>query len=112
MAEERELLRDALKRSMGDATVAEVKAEFEKRVQAGEFIETSNRAPGRAFTTSEMIDYERNTIQAMRAGQNQHEPIARFETRRDIEQDHSAFEREPARGGRANPVEPRSGDGA
>ena len=74
---------------MGDATVAEVKAEFEKRVQAGEFIETSNRAPGRAFTTSEMIDYERDTIQAMRAGQNQHAPIASFETRREIEQDHS-----------------------
>ena len=32
----------APKRSMGDATVGEVKAEFEKRVQAGEFIETSN----------------------------------------------------------------------
>ena len=58
-------------------------------MQAGEFIETSNRAPGRAFTTSEMIDHERNTIHAMRAGQNQHEPIARFETRRDIVQDHS-----------------------
>ena len=89
VAEERELLRDALKRSMGHATVAEVKAEFEKRVQAGEFIETSNRAPGRAFTTSEMIDHERNTIHAMRAGQNQHGPIASFETRREIEQDHS-----------------------
>src|SRR5579864_5100453 len=45
VAEERELLRDALKRSMGDATVAEIKAEFEKRVQSGEFIETSNRGP-------------------------------------------------------------------
>src|SRR5712692_77696 len=89
VADERELLRDALKRSMGHATVAEVKAEFEKRVQAGEFIETSNRAPGRAFTTSEMIDHERNTIQVMRAGQNQHAPIASFETRREIEQDHS-----------------------
>jgi conjugative relaxase-like TrwC/TraI family protein len=89
VAEERELLRDALKRSMGDATVAEVKAEFEKRVQAGEFIETSNRAPGRAFTTSEMIDDERNTIHAMRAGQNQHAPIASFKTRREIEQHHS-----------------------
>src|SRR5438309_9576672 len=41
VAEERELLRDALKRSMGDATVEEVKAEFEKGVHAGEFIETS-----------------------------------------------------------------------
>src|SRR2546430_4441771 len=89
VAEERELLRDALKRSMGDATVAKVKAEFEKRVQGGEFIDTSNRARGRAFTTSEMNDHERDTIQVMRAGQNQHEPIARFETRRDIEQDHS-----------------------
>src|SRR5579859_2098262 len=87
VADERELLRDALKRSMGDATVAEVKAGFEKRVQAGEFIETSNRAPGRAFTTSEMIDHERNTIQVMRAGQNQHAPIASFETRREIAQD-------------------------
>src|SRR6267154_2110891 len=86
VAEERELLRDTLKRSMGDATVAEVKAEFEKRVQSGEFIETSNRAPGRAFTTSEMIGYERDTIEAMRVGQKQHEPIARFETRRKIEQ--------------------------
>jgi conjugative relaxase-like TrwC/TraI family protein len=89
VADERELLRDALKRSMCDATVAEVKAEFEKCVQAGEFIETSNRVPGRAFTTSEMIDHERNTIQMMRAGQNQHAPIASFETRRRIEQDHS-----------------------
>jgi flagellar biosynthesis GTPase FlhF len=52
-------------------------------------LETSNRAPGRAFTTSEMINYERNTIRAMRAGQSQHEPIVSFETRRDIVQDHS-----------------------
>jgi conjugative relaxase-like TrwC/TraI family protein len=89
VAEERDLLRDALKRSMGDATVAEVKAEFENRVQAGEFIETSNRAPGRAFTTEEMIHYERDTIHAMRGGQNQHAPIASFETRRKIEQDYT-----------------------
>src|SRR5436190_5621611 len=89
VAEERELLRDALKRSMGDATVEEVKAEFEKGVHAGEFIETSTRAPGRAFTTTEMIDQERNTIQVMRAGQNQHAPIASFKTRRETEQYHS-----------------------
>src|SRR5438445_4906438 len=66
VAEEPDLLRNALKRSMGYATVAEVKAEFEKRVQAAEFIETSNRAPGRAFTTTEMIDQERNPIQVQR----------------------------------------------
>ncbi len=89
VAEERELLRDALKRSMGDATVAEIKAEFEKRVQSGEFIATGNRGPDRAFTTREMINRERDTIHTMRAGQNQHAPIASFKTRREIEQGHS-----------------------
>jgi conjugative relaxase-like TrwC/TraI family protein len=87
VTDERALLRDALKRSMGDATFGEVKAEFEKRVQAGEFIETSNRGPGRAFTTGEMIGYERDTIQTMRAGQKQHTAIASFETRREIEKE-------------------------
>src|SRR6266704_1577177 len=65
VAEERELLRDALKRSMGDATVEEVKAKFENLVQTGD------------------------TIQVMRAGQNQHAPIASLETRRVTEQDRS-----------------------
>jgi conjugative relaxase-like TrwC/TraI family protein len=87
VADERALLRDALKRSMGDATFGEVKAEFEKRAQSGEFIETSNRGPGRAFTTGEMIGYERETIQAMRAGQKQHAAIASFETRREVEKE-------------------------
>jgi conjugative relaxase-like TrwC/TraI family protein len=87
VADERALLRDALKRSMGDATFGEVKAEFEKRAQSGEFIETSNRGPCRAFTTGEMIGYERDTISVMRAGQKQHAAIASFETRREIEKE-------------------------
>jgi conjugative relaxase-like TrwC/TraI family protein len=89
VADERALLGDALKRSMGEATFSEVKVEFEKRVQAGEFIETSHRAPGRAFTTGEMIGYERDTINAMRAGQKQHAAIVSFETRREIERGHT-----------------------
>lgn len=89
VADERALLRDALKRSMGDATFGEVKAEFEKRAQSGEFIETSNRGPGRAFTTGEMIGYERDTIAAMRAGQNQHESLVSSETWREVEQKHA-----------------------
>ena len=89
VVEERELLRDALRRSMGEATLTEVKSEFEKRVQSGEFIETSNRGAGRAFTTDEMIGYERDTIKTMREGQKQHASIASFETRREIEKGHS-----------------------
>ncbi|MGH9688677.1 MAG: MobF family relaxase [Candidatus Acidiferrales bacterium] len=88
VVEERDLLRDALRRSIGQATLTEVRSEFEKRIQSGEFIETGNRGPGRAFTTDEMIGYERDTIKAMREGQKQHAPIASFETRREIERDH------------------------
>jgi len=90
VVEERELLRDALKRSMGEAMFGEIKAEFEKRAQAGEFIgvETKASAPGRAFTTREMIGYERDTIHVMRTGQNKHTALASFEARREIEKDH------------------------
>ncbi|MFZ0335925.1 MAG: MobF family relaxase [Candidatus Acidiferrales bacterium] len=90
VVEERELLRDALKRSMGEATFGEIKAEFEKRVEASEFIEAEKKtgAPGRAFTTREMVGYERDTIHMMRAGQNKHTALASFEARREIEKDH------------------------
>jgi len=90
VVEERELLRDALKRSMGEATFGEIKAEFEKRVETSEFIEAGRKtgAPGRAFTTREMIEYERDTIHVMRTGQNKYTALASFEARREIEKDH------------------------
>ncbi len=89
VADERALLRDALKRSMGEAAFREVRTQFEKRVQSGEFIEASHRSPGRAFTTDEMIGYERETINTMRAGQNKHAAIVSFETRRQIGREHA-----------------------
>ena len=87
VVEERELLRDALRRSMGEATLTEVRAEFEKRINAGEFIGVGRElsAPGRAYTTQEMIDYERDTIQVMREGQNRHSAIVSADTRRAVE---------------------------
>jgi conjugative relaxase-like TrwC/TraI family protein len=90
VVEERELLRDALRRSMGDAAFDEIKAEFEKRVEAGNFIEVEGKtsSPGRAFTTQEMLDCERDTIRAMRQGKNKHAPLVSFHTRRDIENNH------------------------
>lgn len=88
VTDERALLRDALKRSMGEATFSEVRTEFENRVKEGEFIETDHRAPGRAFTTTEMLSYEQDTIKTMRDGQNQYAPIAGFETRREVQREH------------------------
>jgi len=90
VVEERELLRDALRRSMGEATLTEVRAEFEKRINAGEFIGVEKKldAPGRAYTTQEMIDYERDTIQVMREGQNKHPAIVSADTCRKVEAGH------------------------
>jgi len=90
VVEERELLRDALRRSMGEATLTEVRSEFEKRIHAGEFIGVEKKpgAPSRVFTTQEMIDYERDTIQVMREGQNKHSAIVSADTRGEIERNH------------------------
>jgi conjugative relaxase-like TrwC/TraI family protein len=72
VVDERALLRDALRRSMGDVTVSGIKTEFAQRVAAGEFVGVTQPpgAPARAFTTSEMIELERDTIQLMRQGQH------------------------------------------
>ena len=90
VVDERELLRDALRRSMGQATLTDVRSEFERRVNAGEFIgaEKKTSSPSRAFTTQEMLDYERDTIQIMRDGQNKHQALVSTDTRRAIDKDH------------------------
>ena len=90
VVEERELLRDALRRSMGEATLTEVRTEFEKRINAGEFIGVEKKldAPRRAYTTQEMIDYEQDTIQVMREGQNKHPAIVSADTRKRVEAGH------------------------
>ena len=91
IADERELLRDALKRSMGKMTLADVRADFEKRVAVGEFIEVEQRKgiPSRAFTTNEMLAYERGVIDAMGRGQDQHEAFASVHVRSGIGDNHS-----------------------
>jgi conjugative relaxase-like TrwC/TraI family protein len=91
IADERDLLRDALKRSMGQVTLAEIKSDVENRLAAGEFIEVGQRngAPGRAFTTKEMLAYERDVVHAMLRGQNQHGEIASIDVRSEIERKHS-----------------------
>src|SRR5208283_1513271 len=91
VADERALLTDALRRSMGGATLAQVKADFEERIKSGEFVEArkNDSSPGRAFTTAEMIGYEQDTINTMRAGQDQHPTLANFGTRRAIRKAHT-----------------------
>src|SRR5580704_4253728 len=88
VTDERELMRDALKRSMGEASLAELRERFEKRVQSGSLIEVESKSPARAFTTEQMIGYERDNVAEMRRGQNLDNPLVTTETWRHIEEKH------------------------
>src|ERR1700688_1072428 len=57
VTDEREMMRDSLKRSMGEASFAEIRERFDKRVQSGDLIEVESKSPARAFTTEQMIGY-------------------------------------------------------
>jgi conjugative relaxase-like TrwC/TraI family protein len=88
VTDERELMRDALKHSMGEASFAETRERFDKRVQSGDLIEVENKSPARAFTTEQMIGYERDNVAEMRRGQNLDNPLISTETWRHIEEKH------------------------
>ncbi len=90
VVDERAVMRDALSRSMGRMTVDEIRSEFERRVEAGEFIEMDQKpgAPSRSFTTPETIELERDTIRMMREGQHARPSLASVDTRKDIEHDY------------------------
>ncbi len=88
VTDERELMRDALKRSMGEASFAEIRERFDKRVQSGDLIEVESKSPARAFTTEQMIGYERDNVAEMRRGQNLDNPLVSTEAWRQIEEKH------------------------
>lgn len=74
--DERALVRDALRRGMGDVTYPQVRANLNARLATGEF-QTVERAnmPGRQFTTAKTIEAEHEIIQRMREGQKQLPPV-------------------------------------
>ncbi len=90
VVDERALLRDALKHSMGAARLPEIKAEFERRVDGRELIEVERKPglAGRAFTTGEMQGYEREIIERMRTGQNVREVLAEGKVREETLERH------------------------
>ena len=89
VTDERELMRDALKRSMGEGSFAEVRERFEKRIDSGHLIEVESRSPARAFTTEKMIQCERDNVCEMRKGQSQHGVLVSPETWQSVQQNHS-----------------------
>jgi conjugative relaxase-like TrwC/TraI family protein len=91
VADERTLMRDALKHTMGEARLPELRAEFERRVQAHELIEIERRPglAGRAFTTGEMQGYERELIERMKLGQGTREVLADGNVRQQTMEQHA-----------------------
>jgi conjugative relaxase-like TrwC/TraI family protein len=76
VVDERVLIRDGLRRGMGDVTYAQVRGNLNARVASGEF-QTVERAhmPGRQFTTAKTIAAEHEIVRRVQEGRNQVEPV-------------------------------------
>jgi conjugative relaxase-like TrwC/TraI family protein len=77
VTDERDIMRDALRRGMGDLTYDQVRSNFDQRHGSGEFqiVDGQKHETGRQFTTRETIVAELATVGHMQRGQNTVEPI-------------------------------------
>jgi conjugative relaxase-like TrwC/TraI family protein len=77
VVDERALIRDGLRRGMGEITHAQVRANLDIRLASGEFqiVERPQSTPGRQFTTAKAIEAEHEIIRRVREGQNDIEPV-------------------------------------
>src|ERR1700674_14862 len=77
VVDERALIRDGLRRGMGEITHGQVRANLDARLASGEFqiVERSQGIPGRQFTTAKTIESEHEILRRMREGQNHVEPV-------------------------------------
>ena len=77
VVDERALIRDGLRRGMGEITYGQVRANLDARLASGEFqiVDRHQSIPGRQYTTAKTIAAEREILRGMREGQNQIEPV-------------------------------------
>jgi conjugative relaxase-like TrwC/TraI family protein len=77
VVDERALIRDGLRRGMGEVTHTQVRANLEARLASGEFqvVDRPRGVPGRQFTTAKTIEAEHEILRQMREGQNHVEPV-------------------------------------
>jgi conjugative relaxase-like TrwC/TraI family protein len=76
VVDERALIRDGLRRGMGDVTYAQVRSNLDARIASGEFqgVERASM-PGRQFTTAKTIAAEHEIVSRVREGRNHAEPL-------------------------------------
>ncbi|MGA2653352.1 MAG: MobF family relaxase [Terracidiphilus sp.] len=77
VVDERALIRDGLRRGMGDITYAQVRGNLDARLASGEFqiVDRSQSQPARQFTTAKTIEAEHEIVRRVREGKNQVEPV-------------------------------------
>jgi conjugative relaxase-like TrwC/TraI family protein len=77
VVDERVLIRDGLRRGMGEITYAQVRANLDARLASGEFqiVERPQSVPGRHFTTAKTIQAEHEILRRMREGLDNLEPV-------------------------------------
>jgi conjugative relaxase-like TrwC/TraI family protein len=74
---ERAIVRDALRRGMGEITYTQVRDNLAARLASGEFQTVERQqAPGRQFTTARSIEAEQEIVRRVREGHNQVQPVA------------------------------------
>ena len=76
VVDERALIRDGLRRGMGDVTHSQVRANLDARLSAGEFqlVERPGNSPARKFTTAKTIAAEQEILRRVGEGRNQVQP--------------------------------------
>ncbi len=87
VVDERALVRDALRRSMGESTFREIRENLDERIRSGEFVEVRRERPAgadRILTTREMLEYERDNITRMKAAQGRHDALVTEQTRQEL----------------------------
>jgi conjugative relaxase-like TrwC/TraI family protein len=91
VVDERTLMRDALKHTMGEARLPEVRAEFDRRAMDGNLVELERRDghAGRAYTTREMRGYEHELIERMMEGRDTRDVLTAGNVRELTMQTHS-----------------------
>jgi conjugative relaxase-like TrwC/TraI family protein len=77
VVDERALIRDGLRRGMGEITYTQVRANLDARLASGEFqiVERPQSVPGRQFTTAKTIQAEHEILRQMREGLGHLEPV-------------------------------------
>ncbi|HTU34520.1 MAG TPA: MobF family relaxase [Candidatus Acidoferrum sp.] len=77
VVDERVLVRDALRRGMGEVIYGQVRAHLNARITSGEFqtVERPYSMPGRTLTTARTIQAERDILHRVQEGQRQVQPI-------------------------------------